>query len=691
MELIHLAAHAAAFLLDVSLRSLPIFAAAGMAFLWMRWASASVRHLLWLVTLISLLLLPALCTWLPRWDARVLPTAFDRKSAQVPSTMTSAVPPQTPVPYAATSETGAATPERATPLPPSPSPLCAVPSYSPPKPTLMEWVMMVWLIGSCATLGRTAVGLLGAARLLRRCNAVTAGPLIEAADEAGRRLSIRRPIAVQVGSSAAPITIPMTFGLLPPIVLLPECAASWPVERLRVVMLHEIAHVKRRDWLTTMLAEVACALYWFHPFVWLAAYHLRAESEQACDDLVLTSGVQAVDYADHLLEVVRGLKGQRGPMPAVVTMAQDRDLTGRLKTILAESKNRSVATKRGLALAMIAALVMVMPLAAMHPVARLNLEKSDGRDAPRIATLPGGAQVELVRVDASNPVANTTTSFTPDGTALPKYSTSDGTIEVTKLHPDWHYIQGAWTSLLGNHNIRGSYDYFVLKTNAQVSYVVGGTQIVPRGDGRGDIQVTVATGNFDTLLTAPLIGTARRQLSTGETVLLSVDTHASPRIQIRGNYYPATEVSAFLPSRYVSDLSGFLIMPLSVGHKWTGLAPYRVSGGAFGPHVLGSGMQHVSFSFSTGEIKAKHISGFQFLYRPVHTLVFRNVALQPDGPAAHQLAPQASPLPAASPIDATGAPAVVNAVGGLTQVAKGVSLQLGSIRQTLRQSIVVAF
>jgi len=705
--------HAASFLsflLDVSLKSLPLFALAGLGCLWLRCASAASRHALWVVTVVSLLCLPAFCVLLPRWSVPVLP-ALAQHHAQISAPLGSRVEDVAPRQSLAMEQpptagveklsprsspaTGSAasmsspTPSLSAPGVSLPSPAARVmaPIVANPKPitftsrpaafmpTLTQLVLLIWLVGVLMVLARTLISIQAARRLVRRCQEVVSGPLANAAEQAQATLGLSFGVAVREGPPGT-VVVPMTFGLLRPVVLLPHGTADWPAERLRVVMLHEVAHIKRRDWLTTMLAETVCAFYWFHPLVWLAAHRLRAESEQACDDLVLTSGVQAVDYADHLLEVVRGLKGRRGSMPAVVTMAQERDLTGRLKTILAESKNRSAATGRGLALAILAALVIVMPLAAMRPVARLNLEKSNGRDAPRMATLPGGAQVELVRVDASNPVTDTTTSFTPDGVALPKYSTSDGTIEATRLHPDWHYMLGAWTSSPGNYGVRGSYDYFVLKTNAQVSYNVGRTRIVPRGDGRGDIQITVATGNYDTLLTAPLLGTARRHLSAGETVLLSVNTHATPRLKIRGKYYPATEVSVAAPSRYVSDLSGFQVMPLRVGQKWTHLALYGVSGGPFWPHVLGRGMQHVSFFFSTGEMKAKHISSFQFLYRPVHTLVFRNVALRPDGSAARQPAPQASQMPAASPVDANGAPVVVNAVGGMAQVAKGVSLQL---------------
>ncbi len=121
---------------------------------------------------------------------------------------------------------------------------------------------------------------------------------------------------------------------------LPEAAREWNGEQLRSVLLHELAHVKRRDTVAQLLAQIACALHWFNPLVWHAAGRLGVERERACDDLVLASGVRPSAYAGHLLEVVTGLSPARRTQSCGLAMARKSGLEGRLIAVLSENKNR---------------------------------------------------------------------------------------------------------------------------------------------------------------------------------------------------------------------------------------------------------------------------------------------------------------------------------------------------------------
>ena len=125
----------------------------------------------------------------------------------------------------------------------------------------------------------------------------------------------------------------MTCGVTRPVILLPCAALTWDVSRMRVVLLHELAHIRRRDCLMHCVAQAALALHWCNPLMWMALARLRAERERACDDLVLVAGTRGSDYAEHLLDIARQFRRQ-GMEVAAVAMARPSELEGRLLAIL---------------------------------------------------------------------------------------------------------------------------------------------------------------------------------------------------------------------------------------------------------------------------------------------------------------------------------------------------------------------
>ncbi len=112
--------------------------------------------------------------------------------------------------------------------------------------------------------------------------------------------------AVQVSDS---IHTPMTWGAIRPVILLPTYVDGWSAEQRDVVIRHERAHSERGGWLWQGFAQMMTAVFWFHPLVWLALVQIRKDAEHAADDATLAGGVQAPDYADRLMAVVRQLSG----------------------------------------------------------------------------------------------------------------------------------------------------------------------------------------------------------------------------------------------------------------------------------------------------------------------------------------------------------------------------------------------
>jgi len=174
----------------------------------------------------------------------------------------------------------------------------------------------------------------------------------------------------------------MTWGLLRPVMLLPTEAEDWPAERRRAVLLHELAHMKRWDYLTQTIGWLACALHWLNPLAWFALRRMRVERELACDDYVLNAGLRPSTYAQHLLEIARGL---RGPCcVGAVAMARSSGLEGRVRAILQVTGSRAAMTRLGLCVTLVLALSVVLPLSALRPVA--SAERSRLRRDPE---LPG--------------------------------------------------------------------------------------------------------------------------------------------------------------------------------------------------------------------------------------------------------------------------------------------------------------
>lgn len=97
--------------------------------------------------------------------------------------------------------------------------------------------------------------------------------------------------------------IPFTYRFFKPVVVLPGESVAWSADRVRSVLLHELAHIHRHDYLTQSVARIICSLFWYIPFVWIAYSKLCQEQEKACDVSVIEKGIRPVDYASHILDL----------------------------------------------------------------------------------------------------------------------------------------------------------------------------------------------------------------------------------------------------------------------------------------------------------------------------------------------------------------------------------------------------
>jgi beta-lactamase regulating signal transducer with metallopeptidase domain len=352
----------AAGLPDLLLKSFVILLGAGGVCLCWRRGAASARHLVWLLAMGGVLGLPGLSGLVPAWQ-RPLWTVGTRANSENELTLTLEFMP-------AQATTASA---RQAAVPPSAAAIAAPgPAESAGRQRLAThfhtgWAALVlaaWLGGTGVIVLSVAVGrvrLRGLGRAARAPSSADWLPLLRLLCE---RLRVGRRVTLL---QSADDLMPVTWGWWKPVILLPAEADAWSPERRRVVLLHELAHVKRWDCLTQMMARVACAVYWFNPLVWVGARRMCVERERACDDLVLEGGCKASDYAAHLLEIARTFR--RAPQAAAIAMARSSRLKGRIAAIVDASRPRRSPRALLVGLCCAAVLAFLAAVAAQKPEA----------------------------------------------------------------------------------------------------------------------------------------------------------------------------------------------------------------------------------------------------------------------------------------------------------------------------------
>lgn len=243
---------------------------------------------------------------------------------------------------------------------------------------------VLWTIWACGVAFNAFVLLVGVARLqaiARRARPVDAGSW---ANEAVRLTTEWRLACLPSIRQTDHPTLLFTCGWRNPKVLLPQGADAWSEERIRIVLGHEFAHIRRADWLVQIGASLVRSAYWFNPLAWVACWRLRLESDRACDDVVLRVGVAAPDYADALLDLARLFRhGRRGYLPAP-TMARPSDLERRVRMLLNPAVNRSPVSRSSLVFVPLALVACMLPVAGLS----LSAANAPGAGARSSSSVP---------------------------------------------------------------------------------------------------------------------------------------------------------------------------------------------------------------------------------------------------------------------------------------------------------------
>ena len=342
----------------------------------LRGASASTRHQVWTVALVTVLALPALSAVLPAWQVPILPAEL-ATPASSPAVRPSPTSTPAPLPRASAIKQAAPSPKTAAEVLATNAASDANPrgvSFAGSLLDEIDWRAATvggWLLGVAFLFTRLLVSSLSAWWSVRRAHLVRDEAMLREAQVVQKELAIGTEVGLVQSDR---VSMPMAWGIFRPTVVLPIQSRGWTPERRRVVLLHEMAHLKRHDCQTLLLARLVAAIHWFNPLAWIATRRLQAERERACDDLVLTLGTRGSDYAQHLLDIARAMRRSTAPGWAVVAMARPSELEGRLLAILDPNRNRRRATRVATVAGLAAVGLLVLPLAALQPLAFAAVE-----------------------------------------------------------------------------------------------------------------------------------------------------------------------------------------------------------------------------------------------------------------------------------------------------------------------------
>lgn len=169
------------------------------------------------------------------------------------------------------------------------------------------------------------------------------------------------------------VVAPLTCGFRRPAIFFPLNVGEWRDADVRCSFVHELEHIRRRDWIIQAIARMICAVYWFHPLVWMAWRRLCLEAERACDDAAIQSSVAAEreEYAAQLVSLARRMSA--APAEAFLGLANRSDLSRRVLALLDATQRRGPAGLAVVAPICLCAAVLVFAMAPMRVIGQSSV------------------------------------------------------------------------------------------------------------------------------------------------------------------------------------------------------------------------------------------------------------------------------------------------------------------------------
>jgi TonB family protein len=226
----------------------------------------------------------------------------------------------------------------------------------------LRLVRAAYVIVAALNLCVLLAGLGRLARLAAGARPLIGGPWAEMAREIARDCGLRREVVLLQSDHPSLL---MTWGVFRPKLFLPAGARNWSRHRMQIVLGHELAHVRRGDWLVQISADLLRCVYWFNPLLWITCRRLRFEGEKACDDAVLTGGVEGSTYASHVLDLARTRVRSGRASATALAMVNRSGLERRIHAMLNARLDRRPLTRTSRLLIAIVLSSITLPVSGL--------------------------------------------------------------------------------------------------------------------------------------------------------------------------------------------------------------------------------------------------------------------------------------------------------------------------------------
>jgi len=414
-----------------------------VAFALRKRSSAAHRHHVWAAAILASLALPSFALLLPAWHSAALGSTaalWNPAHANVGSSSAHTIP----------------------------STITHVASGSPIFDRLPAFALFAWAIGFSFVFLKLAAGLARLVWVSTHSRPLFDNDWMRTVLELAEFHKISR--SVRLLECNSPLAMPLTWGILRPVIVLPSSAGHWDDERRRIVLSHELAHIARQDWFLQICAELARAIYWFDPLVWLAAARLRQESARASDDAVLLSGIAASDYASQLLDLARTLETAGRAWSTALAIARPSNLERRFAAMLNPLIDRSRLSRRTRLFVPFLAVCLLLPLAALH----LSAQNLSGKVAGTIHD-PSGSGVANATIIMSNHTSDTIDMTTSDrGGNFSFKALPSGEYELKAMKPGFQVYRLPQVNLVSGSD-------FTQNISLEIGTLMEEVQVVPAG------------------------------------------------------------------------------------------------------------------------------------------------------------------------------------------------------------------